>query len=125
MRKSVAGTFGAGAGRQPAEPTRHRILRLLVRRRVHLQVTDAREVSGHHSGGVHGGAIAQKRHHDDENHQSCTQFSEIHVPRLWLAVACRVKARCSMICLREIAVQRTEQRNEGKVFDEMSERKRS
>lgn len=78
-RSSVAGTFGAWTRRQSPEPTRRRMLHLLVHRRVHLQVIGAREVSGHHSGGVHGGAVAQQRHRHDEDHQNHTQFPEIHI----------------------------------------------
>lgn len=98
----MARTFGAGTGRQATEPTRDCMLRLLVRRRVHLQVIDAREVSGHHSSGIHGGDVAQQRHGDDEENQNNTQFPEIHFKSLWVAVESGMKISCSTICLREV-----------------------
>lgn len=85
----------------------------------------AREVSGNHSGGVHGGDVAKEHHGDDEDHKNNTQFPEIHFRNLWIAVVSGMKVRCSMKWVKKIAVQilqRIDGWNEGKVFDEMSER---
>lgn len=78
-------TTGARSGRQPLEPVRHGVLRLLVDSRLMGQVgqvISTGEILRQHSACFYpAGTIAQDHgHKDDENDQnSSTNASEIHL----------------------------------------------